>query len=585
MYQTIWSNYFRAQKWRWLALMSLVIGLLALAIYEVAYNSYLQEAQTRARQQAKDGRNTLASISQQHQPLLYSLAASTLVKRALTEHKVTKLNQHLRDINHLAGLEAIYLMDEDGLTIAASNFADKVTYIGSNYSFRPYFTDAIKGHAGDFFAIGATTGKPGYFISQPIHNDAGKVIGVLATKVSVDDFAALWPHGGEQGFITDEHGIIILASQTEWLYHSLSRLRADEVATIKAQKQFAKLPINPLQWQVSNLNEVKLGDKDYLYSPADTLINGWQLHLLLNTQSVRQKAILTSTLITMALVFLLAWALIIRSRRLDKALKESEHIRKTLLQVNERLENEVEERIQAQDKLHDAQRKLIQSSRMAALGQLSASVIHELGQPLSALKNYLHAAELSPHDDDMDELLGNLHAVVKRMQSTTDELRLFARPDNKDFSSVNLNQAIDKAVELSTQSLCFDNINIVRQYAQTEALTEAQPRRLEQVVCNLLSNARSALQNREQAEIIIKVSAAENAWLITVTDNGPGFGNTNPEQLFEAFYTSRKDSDGMGLGLAICAAIVEEHHGNIWAKQPSHGGAQFCISLPAINSA
>ena len=102
--------------------------------------------------------------------------------------------------------------------------------------------------------------------------------------------------------------------------------------------------------------------------------------------------------------------------------------------------------------------------------------------------------------------------------------------------------------------------------------------RLEQVIVNLLINAFAAVS--EGGQVLVSLEYEQENWLLKVADDGAGFGVQNPEELFEAFYTTKASTDGMGLGLAISAAIVNEHHGQIWAQNSALNGAEFVITIP-----
>ena len=303
--------------------------------------------------------------------------------------------------------------------------------------------------------------------------------------------------------------------------------------------------------------------------------------MLIKTSGVRAQSMITAALISTAIFFLWAWALVIRSKRLKQALLNSEQDRQQLVSVNQQMQREIGERIEAEAQLAKAQGKLVQSSRMAALGQLSASVIHELGQPLTALKTYIAAAELDSPSKPMVSLLANLQRVTKRMQMTTDELRLFSRPGDLQMQSVYLTEVINKSLALMAQSHDNHAVIIEQDFEGNDtAQVTGHDHRLEQVITNLVSNALTALVNTSNPKIMIRIKDDGQNWVIDITDNGPGFGIRDPKRLFEAFYTTKSEQQGMGLGLAISAAIVEEHQGKIWAAQNPQGGAIFYVSLP-----
>ncbi|HCH22802.1 MAG TPA: hypothetical protein DE179_00720 [Oceanospirillaceae bacterium] len=581
MFISIWRSFITAQKWRWLGLMAVVFLVLAGTLYVAAYRVFVLDEQVAAQQQAQTGRDSLDTASQQHKPLLYALANDGDVKTTLLTGQPSKLNKKLYDLTAKAGLEALYLMDLTGLTVAASNYQNDITYSGKNYSFRPYFKDAKLGKSGAFFAIGATTGIPGYFISESVLDDQGNIIGVLAAKVSVSAFASIWADGA-RGLVSNKDRVVILASDNLWLYSSLTPLTHVQEQNIKVQRQFADRHIEPLGWDVKDSNSAIVSGDLFVYAQSSETENGWTLHLLLDPTAVQQKSALVAVVSTAVLLFVWAWALMIRSRRMKQALQQSETSRSALIDANTRLEQEVSERILAQASLGKAQKQLVQTSRMAALGQLSASVIHELGQPLTALNTYLAAAELDNHDVNAKELIANLQNVSKRMQLTTDELRVFSRPDERGQQAIDLHEVIASAVAMAKLTLPLRDLKLDILEPDRQAKVMGHKPRLEQVIINLLSNACSALADMPDPYISIHILLMDDNWCVQVADNGPGFSGQDAQKLFEAFYTTNAKTNGMGLGLAICAAIVEEHHGQIGAQEREGGGAQFNICLPRV---
>ena len=131
-------------------------------------------------------------------------------------------------------------MDREGVTRATSNYQQhpRLSFMHKNYGFRPYFKAAIKGQEGSYFAVGATTGLPGYFISSPVLNPSGQVIGVLAAKIDAAMLSMIWQSTEDLGFITNDTGEIILSSNPAWLYQTITALTAQQINRIRSQKQF-----------------------------------------------------------------------------------------------------------------------------------------------------------------------------------------------------------------------------------------------------------------------------------------------------------------------------------------------------------
>ncbi|MDC9719965.1 MAG: ATP-binding protein [Gammaproteobacteria bacterium] len=574
----------KLQKWRWLALLSGLVIVLASVSYLVSYQTFIQAEQQRTQDRASHFRSLLVGVLNQHKPLLSVLTEDPGVIGVLSGEPDIKnqLNQRLARYTTTSGLESIYLMDPEGVTRAASNYqhSRNLSFMGKNYAFRPYFKAALAGNEGSYFAVGATTGLPGHFISSPVLGKKGAVIGVLAAKIDAATLSVMWQSSQDLGFITNASGVIILSNNSSWLYQTIEPLSAPQLTLIRAQKQFAGKVLPHFSWQVVDPSMVTVEGKDYLYTPHDIGNSGWVLHLLSDPARAKKNSAFVALVVSVLVLLLLSWALTVRSRVIKNSLAKSEQDRRQLVTMNDNLGAEIKERHRAERRLSLAQKKLLQASRMAALGQLSAAVIHELGQPLAAFKNYLAAAEIDPEGEDMAQLLGNLDAVAMRMQSTTSQLRFFSRPDETKFIPVELNLVVNNAIKLS-QAQCADaRVDLHwNPDSQMVAQVMGQSLRLEQVVVNLLINAFAAINGG--GNVWLSLDLDQDRWLLRVADDGPGFGNQDPEELFEAFYTTKASTNGMGLGLAISAAIINEHQGQIWAQKSIYGGAEFVVTIPS----
>ena len=579
----------KLQKWRWLALLTCIVILLASASYVISYQTFIETEKQGAQDRAKHYHSLLAGMLNQHKPLLSVLTEDPGVVGALSlsqsgsdqHNQLNQLNQRLERYATFSGLEAIYLMDREGVTRATSNYQQhpRLSFMHKNYGFRPYFKAAIKGQEGSYFAVGATTGLPGYFISSPVLNPSGQVIGVLAAKIDAAMLSMIWQSTEDLGFITNDTGVIILSSNPAWLYQTITALTAQQINRIRSQKQFSGQLLPPLSWSSVDDLFVTVETIDYLYTPHEIGTSGWVLHLLSDPAAVKKNAAFVALVVSALSLFLLSWGLTIRSRTIKQSLLKSELNRSKLIQMNDNLEAEIGERHRAEKRLSLAQKELVQANRMAALGQLSAAVIHELGQPLAAFKNYITAAEMDPDGEDMRLLLANLDSVALRMQSTTSQLRFFSRPDETKFVLVDLHQVVASAIEL-TRAQC-DQAKVDLKWScslPNQAFVMGQSLRLEQVIVNLLINAFAAVN--EGGQVLVNLEHEQDNWLLRVADNGAGFGAQDLEELFQAFYTTKASTDGMGLGLAISAAIVNEHHGQIWAQNSTLNGAEFVVTIP-----
>ena len=526
--------------------------------------------------------STLTATLDRFQHLPHVLADDPLVLRALSGEGREDLNRRLAGFASKADLDAIYLMDAAGLTIASSNYQDDLTFLGQNYGFRPYFREAIAGHHGEFFAIGATTGRPGYFVAEAVYAEDDTPLGVLAIKLDLSDLVEAWAAGGEAVFVANADGIVVLSSNNDWRYRTLNRLSDDRLAAIAEDRQFADEPLEQLGWSVEAPDSVTLDGATFLHveGPVDRL--GWRLYYLADEGRVRERA--WFALIAVAIVGSTMIALVFyrRSLRVQMALRTSEADQDQLRLANAKLAEEIDERKAAERRLQEAQSELAQASKLAALGQLSASVTHELGQPLAAMRNYLTAAEIEA-DPTTTELATNLGRIVQRMESITKQLRFFASPGDQNMQTFDLKEAVHDALGLIEHDLRANQITTDLALSSDQGVIRGNRFRIEQVVVNLLRNAVAAMQDSDERRLTLKLDVMATMTELSVLDTGHGLDGATIETLGEPFHSTRASGEAMGLGLAISVAIVREHGGELLAGDREEGGAVFTLRIPRID--
>jgi two-component system C4-dicarboxylate transport sensor histidine kinase DctB len=495
------------------------------------------------------------------------------VKNAVQNIPSLALNQELADLSREARAEAIYVMNTTGLTIAASNFAETPNFLGKNYGFRRYFQDAIRGDRSSLFAIGATTSRPGYFLSAPILH-LGDTVGVAVVKIDLTRLTSILEQTNESILVSNQDGIVVLSSKPEWRYRTIKKLSEERRSEIIQERQFGSELLNLLDWSVSKENTAVLQDREYLALQAQLYTPAWIVHYLGDVRPIRERALLVvavaAGLMAISGLAFLTW----RSGRLRRALSASQEDRK-------RLQREIEVRKKAEQNLNHAQEELKRSNKLAALGQLSASVTHELGQPISAMKNYLAAEEIAGGMPE-DGVTKHLSSIVTRMENITKQLRFFSNDNAESMDIVSMQSVIHGALELLQHDLIDNEITLVKNLHRDEVFVYGNQQRLEQVVINLLRNAILAVDGMTEREI--KITLAEDTAgiaVLSVSDTGSGLGGQTIDQLSEPFHTTRSSGEGMGLGLAISSSIIQEHDGRLTAKDVFTGGAEFMIELNA----
>ena len=517
----------------------------------------------------------------------------------------SKANDALENIVKASGTTHLYILDNKGTTLASSNWRSDVSFVGKNYGFRPYFLDAMSGNNGYFFGIGTTSKLPGFFISTPVRNGEN-IIAVAVTKIDLSTIEKSWKDSGETIFVTNEDGVVILSSESEWKYHALLPLSQLQKEKIKKQKQFAGLKLDLLTGQPQkNINNIDIDGTPFLYETVSIDSANWKIHYLLPKTNITQLTIITwakTGSIAMGLIAVLLLLRLIQSRwRLKISRQESIDLRK----LNDQLTIEIAQRHEMEKELLIAQKDIKRTSKLAAMGQLSASIIHELGQPLSAMKNYIASAQLPPKKGETSannekSILPKLDALVIRMTKISKQLKFFMRSNERELQIFDIKDSLLKALELLSSDLKKDGIKLTTNYEDKSFMVRAGKVRMEQVFTNLINNARFALHESEKKLITINIETADNealafnllttteAWKspvkkilkVIIKDTGKGMSEDTLQALFDPFYTTKPSGISLGLGLTISSNIIHEFNGTLTAMNNPDQGASFIITLP-----
>ncbi len=547
-------------------LISMILIAIA-ATYWGALRLFESQAISVAKSQHALYLRSLNEAIRQHQHLPFVLGRNPAFADQFARGDTSRLNETLADFAEASGLEAIYLMDLDGLVVAASNHALPSSFMGQNYGFRPYFQTAAAGDHSDYFAIGATTGRPGYFVAEPLRGASGQIVGVVAIKLDISELQASWEERGEFVLATNADGIVVLSSVRDWLYRAIGPIDEAQRTVIANSRQFGQEALSPLQWTPDDAGRVTVEDDAYFLISGPTELVDWTVSYLTPQRAVQRQTLLATGVLGFFIIALIGISVFLRSRRIQAALDLSQRQRRELAQTNERLVK--------------AQEELARSSKLAALGQLSASVTHELGQPISALKNHLVAAEIGGEITSPDTLQ-NLRRLADRMEGITRQLRFFARRGGDGWGDVDIAAVIGEAISLMRHDLAAARADLSWRAPEVSCRVRGDQLQLEQAMVNLLRNALAACQDAEPPQISVSCGHDDGMIMLNVADNGAGLEGQNLDALQEPFFSTRSSGEGMGLGLAITTEIIRAHDGALSAFDGPTGGAVFQITLPAI---
>ncbi len=508
--------------------------------------------------------------------------------------RIEVVNRFLEDINEITGASDTYLMNDKGLTIAASNWQAEQTFVGKNFSFRPYFTQAMQGQSGRYFAVGTTSGKRGYYFSWPI-TSALKVIGAIVVKMDLSNIERRWSGRNIQFLVTDKDGVTFITTNPDWLYKSIYTISKPSLSHIKETRRYHQKKISSLNFTVKDTYEeaeiVSLkGSRTQYFSVKKNMPSpGWQVMALASTAVIKRSSLIAvsiSVLIIMILLLvgLLVWLKIKRQQEKEQFQLESRNLlEKEVLVRTSDLRHEIEEHKNTELMLRDTQDELIQTAKLAVLGQMSASISHELNNPLSAIRSYAENARQYLKRDRLEKADDNLNRIAeltKRMATISSQLKFFARKSSGHQEVVEVAGVIQRAIEITKPQFKNSGLMIDTKSILEKGRVFADTIQLEQVVINLLNNAINAIPDLAKGKVIFYTEQLDDKLMIHVEDNGKGIEESNLNKIFDPFFTTRKS--GLGLGLSISARIIDSMKGGLSAVNIESGGARFTITLQAV---
>ncbi|MGD1884198.1 MAG: ATP-binding protein [Paracoccaceae bacterium] len=468
---------------------------------------------------------------------------------------------------------SLTLLDKDGRVVAATDRNS----LGSHHKDAAYFINALRAAETIFTVDPKESTGYSFFHSRRIQA-GGDTLGVIVSEVDLQKFERQWAGISAAVLVADSEGTIVLSTEPRWR----GRTEKDALANqpprsaieraIRATADWAALPADAyLQGEGVMRQESLVG------------FRGWRIASFTTYASVRERVNGVLALEIMGFAILLALAFYFLSRRsaLRVALFQRESAE--LRQLNARLQREIAERKRVQEDLAVAEQTLEQSSKLAALGEMSAAVSHELNQPLAAMKTYLAGARLLLSRNRPDEALssfGRIDDLIERMGAITRQLKSYARKGAEELSPVDMGDALASSLSMMEPQLRQRQVQISRILPDEPVRVMGDRLRIEQVMVNLLRNALDATKSERAPQVDIILSAGETATL-TVRDNGPGIADL--DSLFEPFYTTKQPGDGVGLGLAISSGIVGDLGGRLTARNGQGGGAVFEMQLPILS--
>lgn len=578
----------RRPRWRNLALLALLLAPLLWPLQQLAERYYRNELTEQNRQTLDLYVANLLGTLNRYEVLpriLGDLPALRAVLQQDSPQVRDNANRLLKRLRNQTGADVIYLMATDGNTLAASNWDEEDSFVDRNFAFRPYFRQAMEGRLGRFFGLGTTSGKRGYYFGAAVR-DGDQVLGVLVVKVDLDHTETLWGSTPEQLLVTDNFGVVILTSRPDWRFRATRGLGVDEREQIAFDQPYPTLYPQDLTLNIDA----------WLIQSRELKETGWTVRILAPVSLVERPVRTVVAIGAATLLALLLWLGLLMQRRrhflerlaLDSQARQQLEQRvlertRDLEALNSRLKVEVLEREQAQQELVRAQDELLQAGKLSALGTMSASISHELNQPLAAIRSYADNARVLLDHERVDEARDNLRLIsdlTARMASIIAHLRAFARRDQHAPERVALQPALDDALALLAKRRQAMGVELIRDLPDATLWVQAGETRLRQILANLLANALDALGERPQPRRIwLRAELEGDGVLLTLRDNGPGFSAEALQRAREPFFTTKTSTQGLGLGLAICDTLTRALGGELRMSNHAEGGAQLGLFL------
>ncbi|PIE56613.1 MAG: sensor histidine kinase [Desulfobulbus propionicus] len=602
---------------RYLFIFPVFLLLLLLVLWGAGQVSYHRGLESLARQSGNQLDLYIAylqGVLEKYEGLPELLATNrqlvSLLQNPGSRERIDALNRYLETINNISDASDTYLMDREGLTIAASNWNKPKPFVGRNFSYRPYFRQAMEGRLGRYFALGTASSARGYYFAYPVIQEK-TILGAVVIKIDIDAVEENWGRQDDIFYVTDPDGVIFITNREDWRFRTLKPLPAEIRERLASSRRYPDARLEPLG--VLEEKPVKQGAIVSLRltpdGPAETFLQqmtvmeqaDWKVFILTRLTDVQRDVVYTVSELFVASALAVTLGLLLWQRRLRLTERQrfAEEHRRVLEETNEMLESrvtertaalteinrkmrgEIQERKRAEEELHKTRGELVHAAKLAALGQMSAGVTHELNQPLAAIRSYTDNACKLLANNRSDDVLWNLaqiNELTDRMASLSLQLKTFARKSSGKISAVPLHGVIDGALEMLAPVISRAGTAVEIQLEPDVVAVRANNVLLQQVLVNLLANALQAMEGQETKRVEISARLQGDLTVLRVIDSGPGIRSLHMEQVFEPFFTTKESGKGLGLGLTISARIIEEMGGSIRVAD-SGPGACFEMTL------
>jgi two-component system C4-dicarboxylate transport sensor histidine kinase DctB len=592
-------TYFKKHFWLFIIFSLLLSAIVLFSVGYLAEKNAVSVAKTKMRNTLEFQTVTLKETLDK-----YSLLAAQISKRPTV---VETLKNNLpflkieREINlaqamsGASGATNIWIVDRAGNVVVSNN----ESHLSLNVAQENYFLTAKEGRLGRDSQV-VFSGKRYYVFASPVFGQQ-EVVGAVVLRVDLEFIEQVWAILVDPILVSNKSGLVLLSNISEWRLKSFAK--NEYQASSKDNKQHNYLVENFVNKEKSRLLLNAFGDSsaavqqlDYLQVSRFIELLGWRLHVMNSYDPIikqRNNALIVALLCLMLLV-MTAWMWVSRQQRLleekrsqqafalrlERQVKQRTH---ELTLINERLGIEVEERKLVEKNLREAQEELIQTAKLAGIGQMSTALAHEYNQPLAAIRSYTDNALAFIDNDKVDTAVDNLHRInllIDKMANLTKTVRNFAHRADTKLKRISLDEVMDELFILVSPQAKKQKVELMLMSSGETIYVMAERSRLSQVVTNLVTNAMDAVEHSEKRLVEVEWKVQDNKAVISVKDTGTGIDASIKENIFNAFFTTKETGDGLGLGLFIVLNIIKDFKGTLSIKEEPGYGAIFEILLP-----
>ncbi|WP_169449535.1 sensor histidine kinase [Oceanobacter kriegii] len=572
-----------------------------LAVVATVWSLKEQEALVELQLEAEQTASQLHAALDSFEDIASRVAGLRTVKTVLANphpQGLETLNRFLEQTNRSLGSNKIFVLNHVGVVIGTSNYADVNSFQGYDFSFRPYFQQARLGESATYYAVGLVTRGRGYYYSAPVIVGE-EVIGVAVVKILLEPVLEHLKFQQHGFLLVGYDSVVFGASDRDWEYRTLGVVPGPQREGIRKSQRYGDARLLPLAIPASE--DGNLFSDDYInldangilqrYLVGRTLVReaGWHVFAVMPRVELLRRTLEFCVYYSLIYgVIVLLWLYWRKRAEMQRHVSSVNHelerrvanLTSELTSSNTELQRLVEHYQRTQSELEATQDQLVQTAKLAVLGELSAGINHELNQPLLALQTYAENSKKLMErgynemvSDNLDEILqitGSMHSIISR-------LKVFARKSPPEPRAVEVGEIVQASVGIMGPLLKKAGVELVVDSTHFSAEVMCEPVQVQQVLINLMTNASEAMQGMDSPRVEVRVQHDLNGLRIEVEDNGPGIAEDLRSRIFEPFFTTK--SKGLGIGLALSRRIIETLSGTLTAEAAAEGGTRFVVRL------